>query len=271
MSDFCRHLLLKNRRCIHSIDRNYHPFCGVVSLMLAEELDGVEGLQRKRIFRKFKLRIGKISREARFICQRAGVPFVNGVCIDSFRKILELTPYCDHPLVIFSSKSYMTAILKCNLDAPGSIIYLLLDNNNHFGVISSINTFLGKPGVFCPKCEKFFTGNSTRHMCDRKLCKQCKSHCGNHNVSDSDKIVPNIVCDKCRRGLGVRSVSMPISCEGVLLSCQVLVPYAVLSSLASNVIGICKPRTVSLPVETRTIPRPYTSVSTTSVALVEKW
>lgn len=191
---------LKNRRCIHAIDRRYHPFCGVVSLMLAEELDGIEGLQRKRIFRKFKSRIKKISREARFICQRAGIPFANGVCIESFRKILELTPSCDHPLIIFSSKSFMTPILKCNLDAPGSEIYLLLDNNNHFGVISSINTFLGKPGVFCPKCEKFFTGNSTAHMCDRRLCKQCKSHCGNHNLSDSDKSVPNIVCDKCRRG-----------------------------------------------------------------------
>ena len=168
--------------------------------MLAEELDGVEGIQRKRVFRKFKLGIKKISREARFICQRAGIPFANCVCIESFRKILDLTPYCDHPLIIFSSKSYMTPILKCNLDAPGSEIYLLLDNNNHFGIISSINTFLGKTSVFCSKCEKFFTGNSTAHMCDRRLCKQCKSHCGNHNLSDSDKTVPNIVCDKCRRG-----------------------------------------------------------------------
>lgn len=65
----------------------------------------------------------------------------------------------------------MTFILKCNLDVLGSEIYLLLDNNNYFGVIFSINIFLGKLGVFCLKCEKFFIGNSIVYMCDRRFCK----------------------------------------------------------------------------------------------------
>ena len=202
---------LKAKKCLHAVDRRYDPFCGVISLMLGCALVEAKGsMQRKRVFRKFGLprkdhsnekKRMRVCREARFLCQRAGVSYSStGVALDQIRKFCNLALFCDHGVVIFSSASYMTPVLKHNLDSSGDIIYLLLDDSNHFGVISSINSFLGKPGVFCPKCEKFFTGNSTRHTCDKRLCKQCKSHCGNHTLLDSSSNFSYIVCDLCRRG-----------------------------------------------------------------------
>lgn len=156
--------------------------------------------ERRRLFRRYKSYTNEVVREANRLCRVASVPFLGGVSVESLGVLMELFPYSNHPLVVFSVKSYMTPIYKCNLNADGPAIYLLLDKKGHFGIITSINSFLGKPGVFCVKCEKFFTGQSTRHTCDRRLCKQCKSRCGNHQDQISADSEGYRVCDSCYRG-----------------------------------------------------------------------
>lgn len=192
---------LKNKKCIHSVPERYDPFCGVVSLMFAQSLHDVcEPHERRHIFRRYKNFTPLVMREANRLCRVAGISFCGGVSVESLGVLMELFPYSNHPLVVFSAKSYMTPIYKCNLNADGKPIYLLLDKRGDYGIITSVNSFLGKPGVFCVKCEKFFTGQSTKHTCDRRLCKQCKTRCPNNRDQLSDQSDDYIVCDSCRRG-----------------------------------------------------------------------
>lgn len=193
---------LRTKKCIHAIPKEYDPFCGVVCLKFAQELqDADEAIDRRRLMNRYKKFTPLVKREANRLCRAAGISFVGGVTIESLGVIMQLSPYCDHPLVVFSAKSHMTPIYRCNLRASRPPLYLLLDKKGHYGIISSINSFLGKTGVFCPQCEKFFTGQSTRHTCDLRLCKQCKTRCP-HNQEQCSSLdaVDYLVCNVCRRG-----------------------------------------------------------------------
>ena len=95
---------LKAKKCLHAVDRRYDPFCGVISLMLGCALVEAKGsMQRKRVFRKFGLprkdhsnekKRMRVCREARFLCQRAGVSYSStGVALDQIRKFCNLAPF----------------------------------------------------------------------------------------------------------------------------------------------------------------------------------
>ena len=72
----------------------------------------------------------------------------------------------------------------------------MLDNEQHFALVTKLNAFLGKTGVYCPSCSKFFTGASRLHTCNTALCKQCKTaNCGAGR--DGLELTR---CDTCARG-----------------------------------------------------------------------
>lgn len=53
-------------------------------------------------------------------------------------------------------------------------LYLYLAENN-FYYIKSVNSLLEGDGRFCPVCHCFVTGKTSRHICDAKVCRLCKT------------------------------------------------------------------------------------------------
>ena len=132
------------------------------------------------------------------LCRRAKISFLQGVTVEGLGKVAALPEFCDHPVIVYSTRSYMTPIAKFNLDGEEKELFLLLDSENHFSAIVRLNAFMGKTGVFCRRCDKFFTGVSRTHTCDGRLCKQCKTYCGPQDRDLTSE--PGLRCDSCKRG-----------------------------------------------------------------------
>ena len=185
--------ILKKCRSLTEIPRDLHPFCGVACLVIGKLL--VE--KKINVGRRFARRKRALRRQCRILCRRAGIPCSMGVSLAGIEAICQLDEFSDFYVTVFSTRTHLTPIAKFNREAEGGHIQILLDHTNHFTLISKINAFLGKSGVYCPDCERFFTGVQTKHQCDRKLCKQCKTNCGS---TKKDFVCTGMIhCTACGR------------------------------------------------------------------------
>ena len=111
-------------------------------------------------------------------------------------KLAQSSLFYNYKIIVYSTKNYNLpeAVENEVLGWKGSI-YLLLDDTFHFCLITRLNAFFGREGYYCQTCYKFFTGNSTTHVCDANLCKQCKTaFCGKSTESEI------IRCTQCKCG-----------------------------------------------------------------------
>ena len=128
--------------------------------------------------------------------RRAGLACNRGVTLDQFKQLARLSDFVDYEIKIFSSTPSLEQILHLNEYGCEGPLCLYLDREWHLYVIKSVNALFGKVGAMCTQCNKFFTGHSRKHTCDRYLFKQCKCRC---DVFSDVNAVPCIKCDDCGR------------------------------------------------------------------------
>lgn len=191
---------LRRTRCTHAVNKKLDPFCAVACLLLGKEIADSEGeiLKKKSEARWKRLnKLRYLRKHCHAICRQAGVASSQALSLGSVEKIVNRC-FSDYSVIVYSVKTHMMPL--CVLNESHLIdkyIYLLLDQHQHFHLITRLNAFLGKSGVYCHTCYKFFTGASRGHVCDTALCKQCKtSGCGGREGDQQEFIR----CRKCLRG-----------------------------------------------------------------------
>ena len=193
--------VLRKTRSLHDIPRELEPFCGVAALILGKELADSEGnlltLEHQARWRRL-CRPRLLRKRCRSVCNRACIRVGNDSISLPALEELAKSQFSEYEIVVYSTSSHMTplAVMNRNGAAQGRI-FLVLDNERHFALVTKLNAFLGKTGVYCPSCSKFFTGASRSHTCDTALCKQCKTaNCGAERAGQGDWIR----CNVCARG-----------------------------------------------------------------------
>ena len=188
--------VLKNTRCLVSIDPKMDPFCAAVSLLVAKYCHEcrVEG-SPMRVNRAFRTS-PRLRRECRQLFRQAGLSCSRGVYLDEFRGLSKLNEFREYEIKLFAHKPHLQVLLHVNEDAPLGPLYLYLHNDSHLYVVKSVNALFGKTGALCSQCNKFFTGHVKTHTCDRFCCKQCKCKCDTYRTPNA---VASIRCSTCLR------------------------------------------------------------------------
>ena len=186
--------ILKKTDSLVNIPRRVSPYCAASALLVAKEHINRQGNSWK-IYRRFSKRtVDKLIRNSRFLCRQAGLSVAEcGINLEGIKKLSQLAQFCDHPIHVISRECHNSVVLSLNQKGVEQPIYLYLADN-HFFYVKSVNSLLGGDGRFCPNCDKFFTGLANRHLCDSKVCLQCKTTCGSPKFSSGV-----IECDSCRR------------------------------------------------------------------------
>lgn len=190
--------VLRKTRCIHDIPQALHPFCGVAGLILGKELADSDGELVTRAHRNRWRQLNRLTalrRRCYAVCRDVGVvDHDEGLTIAGMRTLAQVR-FSLYKVVVFSTRTHLTPLCVFNEHEALGPIYLLLDDTGHYSLITKLNAFLGKTGVYCPTCYRFFSGASTAHTCDTTLCKQCKRvGCGGGDASEV------IRCVKCAQG-----------------------------------------------------------------------
>lgn len=188
--------VMKETRSLYEVDPDMDPFCAAVSLLAAKYYhDCKTNILPIRMERKFHASL-RLRRQCRNIHRRCHLPLDAGVRLEDFEKLARLEEFVDYEIKIFTCKPHLTLALHVNELGRKGPLYLYLDGRWHLYVIKSVNALFGKTGALCSQCNKFFSGRSKSHTCDRFLCKNCKCKCDSFTDVNA---VATIHCDKCDR------------------------------------------------------------------------
>ena len=184
--------ILRNTRSLLNVPKTVHPYYAAAALLIGERYKQ-KGNFRNRHFSSPRV-IKRLIRESKILCKQAGLTVGEcGVNLEGVKKLGKLPCFIHHPIHVISRECYNSVVLSVNKDGFETPFYLYLADN-HFYFIKSVNALSGGDGRFCPICNRFCTGKSNRHICDSKVCSQCKTVCG------SSKIVDKFFeCDSCLR------------------------------------------------------------------------
>lgn len=151
---------LPRTRSIHEIKKELHPFCAIACLALGKEVADSEGEILKKPDTRWR-RLNRpryLRRHCHAICRQVGVASSQGLSLDSVEKVVNKC-FSDYTVIVYSVKTHMTPLCVLNENyLIDKYIYLLLDQHQHFYLITRLNAFLGKSGVYCHTCYKFFAG-----------------------------------------------------------------------------------------------------------------
>ena len=187
--------ILKSTKSLVNIPRRVSPYCASAALLVGKEISIGELNSNSWRSRKFTNRmVNRLIFQSKSICRQAGLSVSEcGVNLEGVKKLAQLSQFCDHPIHVISRECHNSVVLSCNKDGIERPIYLYLADN-HFFPVRSVNSLLGGDGRFCPVCDRFVTGRTNRHICDAKVCCQCKTVCKSPKFSSGF-----IQCDACLR------------------------------------------------------------------------
>ena len=183
--------ILKNTRSLLNVPKTAHPYCAAAALIVGEKFEQNGNFRNRDFSARF---VNRLVCESKALCRQAGLSV--GECrvdLEGVKKLSKLSRFAHRPIHVISRECHNSVVLSVNKDEYEKPFYLYL-SDNHFYFIKSVNALLGGEGRFCPVCNLFFTGKTNRHICDAKVCSQCKTVCG------SSKIVDKFIkCDSCLR------------------------------------------------------------------------
>ena len=187
--------ILKSTNSLVNIPRRVSPYCASAALLVGKEISVGELNSNSWKSRKFSSRmVNRLIFQSKAICRQAGLSVAEcGVNLEGVKKLAQLSQFCDHPIHVISRECHNSVVLSCNKDGIEKPIYLYLADN-HFFPVRSLNSLLGGDGRFCPVCDRFVTGRTNRHICDAKVCCQCKTVCKSPKFSSGF-----MQCDSCLR------------------------------------------------------------------------
>ena len=192
-------VLLKTRS-IHEIDRKLHPFCGVAALLLGKVLADSKGLLNSRSQQAAWRRMNRkrtLRRQCYATVREVGLGDISkGITIEQLKLLANSNLFRSYKIIVYSTDNLTLPLaVENSITGRKGCIMLILDDTHHFALIKKPNAFFGKEGYYCQSCFKFFTGTSATHVCDARLCKQCKSaFCGKSTETEL------IRCSDCKRG-----------------------------------------------------------------------
>ena len=185
--------ILKSTKSLVNIPRRVSPYCASAALLVGKEI--LVGETNSWRSSKFTNRmVNRLIFQSKAICRQAGLSVGEcGVNLEGVKKLAQLSQFCDHPIHVISRECHNSVVLSCNKDGIERPIYLYLADN-HFFPVRSVNSLLGGDGRFCTVCDRFVTGRTNRHICDAKVCCQCKTVCNSPKFSSGF-----MQCDACLR------------------------------------------------------------------------
>ena len=182
---------LKNTRSLLNIPKIVHPYCAAAALIVGEKYEQ-NGNFRNRDFNG-RL-VNRLIFESKALCRQAGLSVGEcGINLEGVKKLAKLPRFAHRPIHVISRECHNSVVLSVNKEEYEKPFYLYLAND-HFYFIKSVNSLLGGEGRFCPVCDRFVIGKTNRHICDAKVCSQCKTVCGSSKILDKF-----IKCDSCLR------------------------------------------------------------------------